>query len=252
MSRSNVTAAEVFQALESGLTRPQVCEKFGLTPLSLRLRIQKLRKTYPGAPCLVAAKRERLSERRPMPRDFAKIAPSLTITQAIARWRFGYGTAIRLAEEAGIVYAPREGIKRPTPDNWAELCAAHTIVELTVILKVDRKVIARIASETGIKPKAHVSTRTTRADTRFQNRPKQPKNIGQMGIPVKLAHQDNRIKTMFDYAADVIRAERYAVFRCREAGAYDENGEFWRVGNGVLTPDQLLQRADRYRARVAA
>jgi hypothetical protein len=106
----------------------------------------------------------------------------------------------------------------------------------------------RWIEETGIEPKVFVPCYPEPKPR--PSRARQAKNLGQMGGGLVIRH-DNRVKSMFDHAADTLRAERWVVHRCNERGAYAEKGELWRVGNVVLTPDELLQRADRYR-KVAA
>lgn len=63
--------------------------------------------------------------------------------------------------------------------------------------------------------------------------------------------RDLRYISMFDEAADALRRERFVVFRCDDRGRADQKGEFWRLGNTLLTPDELLQRAEKYRRKVA-
>ena len=36
-----------------------------------------------------------------------------------------------------------------------------------------------------------------------------------------------------------------------ELKVYDEKGKLWRVGNIIATPDELLQRAEKYRRKAA-
>ncbi len=60
-----------------------------------------------------------------------------------------------------------------------------------------------------------------------------------------------RASSIYDEAAGVIQRERFAVYRCEDNGKANPNGKFWRVGNVVLTPDELLERAERYRRRAA-
>ncbi len=198
---------------------------------------------------------------RHRPLDFVAIATGNTIHALCKHYRAAYPTIQRWVDETGAKIVQDKRV-HSLPFNFAGLCAKHTVTEIARIQDVDRKVVARWVAQTGITPiaydrdgKNHHEKRkaTPRPDTRNKARaPKQVKNLSQLGAPTKFHHQDNRIKTIFDHAADVIRAERWAVFRCREAGGYDEKGEFWRIGNAVYTPDELLQRADRYRARVAA
>lgn len=187
---------------------------------------------------------------RPAPEDFATYAPGKNCWQLVNHYNTSRQTVARWVAETGVKIA--FGSMRPVPDQWAELCAAHTIAELVVKLDADRKVIMRWAAETGIEPKPYVRKgRNTRADSRFFHRKtKQAKNLGQMGGGLVVRH-DNRARSIFDDAADVLRVERWIVYRCDEKGRANPKGMYWRLGQVILTPDELLMRADKYRRRAA-
>lgn len=48
-----------------------------------------------------------------------------------------------------------------------------------------------------------------------------------------------------------LRRNGWIVHLCNERGAYDPKGKLWRVGNLVLTEDQLIERAAKYERLVA-
>lgn len=63
--------------------------------------------------------------------------------------------------------------------------------------------------------------------------------------------QQHKTKTMFDLAADTLRREHWVVYHATETGKPDPKGAYWRVGNVVCTPDELLARAARYERKAA-
>ena len=79
---------------------------------------------------------------------------------------------------------------------------------------------------------------------------RRPNPLKQMGAPHKAIIRD-KPRSIWDDAADVLRAERWAVYRCDEKGKADLKGRYWRAGNVILSPDDLLAKADRYRRRAA-
>lgn len=133
--------------------------------------------------------------------------------------------------------------RNPLPANWEQLCAQHTGAELTRLLGVGFKVIKRWISETEIEPVPY-----ERKGIIPPNR--KPQAFKQLGTPHKAIIRD-KPRSIWDDAADVLRAERWAVFRCDENGKADQKGRYWRAGMVILTPDDLLSRADRYRRRAA-
>jgi len=133
--------------------------------------------------------------------------------------------------------------RNPLPANWEALCAEHTAAEITRLLGVGFKVVKRWMKETEIEPRPY-----DRKGVVPVNR--KPQAIRQMGVPHKAIIRD-KPRSIWDDAADVLRAERWAVFRCDEKGKADQKGRYWRAGMVILTPDDLLARADRYQRRAA-
>ena len=60
--------------------------------------------------------------------------------------------------------------------------------------------------------------------------------------PAKVAHQMVTGRTLHELARDHL-AKNTAVYRCTERGHADLKGTFWRIGNIVVSDDELLRRA---------
>lgn len=197
-----------------------------------------------------APKRRRFVQpMRPMPDDFPANAAVMNIYTLVRHYRTADKVIKRWCAECGVT-PPSRLCGRPVPDNFAALCADHTIVEIMRMFDVDRKVVRRWASETGIEPK--IFDRSKQAPPPPRQRPaNHGTKLGVMGGGgLKLDH-NNRPRSIWDDAADILRAERWIVYRCNEKGQADPKGRYWRMGQLVLEPDDLLRRADRYRRRCA-
>lgn len=176
-----------------------------------------------------------------MPADFAEQAKIKCRYQLVKHYRTSDKAVGRWIDESGI--QPLKVIMRPVPVDWEQLCATHTAADLTRLLQADIKVIKRWISETEIEPVPY-----ERKGVIPVNR--KPQAFKQLGTPHKAIIRD-KPRSIWDDAADVLRAERWAVFRCDEKGKADQKGRYWRAGMVILTPDDLLARADRYRRRAA-
>lgn len=53
-------------------------------------------------------------------------------------------------------------------------------------------------------------------------------------------------------AADILRRDRWTVFRCDDRGRYAVDGPLWRCGSVVCGDDELIERAERAARRMAA
>ena len=233
--------------LLDGYTRQEACAIMGIRTTSIPSMIRRLRQIHGEHGVLVPRHKSdpRPEKLRPIPDDFVALAPTLSKQAALKHWSVAFATLQRWEQETGSMCQRYLRPMRQPPENWAGLCAEHTTAELIRILKMDRKVINRIASETGISPKPYKAP--TRPDARKAARSITVRpNLGQMGM-TRGFHGDNRVKSLWDDAADTLRAERWAVYRCLPSGRYCATGDLWRVGNVVLTPDELLRRADKYR-----
>lgn len=189
--------------------------------------------------------------RRDMPEDFAALAPAMTVNAATHHWKTGRNIVLRWAIEAGIELQAQKGCMEPAPENWSELCADLSATAMRKKFGWGAGIIKRWSEETQIFPRDGRRD-VIRPQLRFAARTirKAKPNIGRKGHGQTTFH-DCRTKSLWDEAADVLRLERWTVYRCNQRGAYDEKGEFWRVGNVVVSPDDLLRRADRYRRKAA-
>jgi hypothetical protein len=53
-------------------------------------------------------------------------------------------------------------------------------------------------------------------------------------------------------AADVLRRDRWIVFKANDKGRQDAAGKFWVCGRSLLTGEELIERAERAARRLAA
>lgn len=130
--------------------------------------------------------------------------------------------------------------RRPIPDDFAEVGPTLTISEMKRAYTADYDTVKRWCNERDVVPATYDYTKTP-----------PPRTFTFRGHAQTLRHADLRTITMYDEAADILRRERFIVFRCDARGRANPKGDFWRSGNTLLTPDELLQRAQKYR-KVAA
>ena len=225
--------------------------------------------------------------RRPMPDDFAEVSTKLSVRAMRGHYVAGEHTIVRWLREIG---KRRGGPPRsmPVPDDFVELAAKHHAEHLKRHYDVSGNVIARWVRMSGVKPVsgtkrsppadfaevAPTMTRSAmlrhyRADIRTINRwceetgvqarqwiknnpPRSWRtDMSPTRSRVGAGLQITRTVSIYDLAADTLRRERWAVYRCTEKGKADFKGNFWRVGNIVCTPEELLERAARAKRRAA-
>lgn len=187
---------------------------------------------------LAGRKAKGIQPRRKLPADFAQVAPGLSAFAVRQHYNTTDAIVARWYREAGIdrpiVYSV------PPPSDFAEMATKLTKSALRKHYDVGTAKIARWLVD------AAVDAKTYTPPPRHQ-RPKTPWS----GYKLPHGHfAAMRTTSIYEDAADVLR--RFCpVYRCHENGKADEKGEFWRVGMSVLTPDELLERADKYRKRAA-
>lgn len=188
---------------------------------------------------------------RPVPDDFHQLAPVNSINflhrhyvadeRVIKRWLRETGL------EPATVYIKRPDKRIAMPEEFAEVAPGMTQRELAKRYKCARDVIRQWLEIAGIaskgrnqrKPRSEYTKSAPRRTFEFR---------GHAGL---LVLRDMRSRSIYDEAADLLRRHDFRINRCDERGRYDANGSFWRSGNTLLTPDELLQRADKYRKRAA-
>lgn len=192
---------------------------------------------------------------KPVPDDFAEVAATQH-TYAMARH---YGVSnkmiLRWLREAGLEaaeYVPPKKISvertkaakmaniKPVPDDFLSKVKGMTATDLVRHYKVSRPVVKRWCRETGTAPKAYDKSRAAR----MQRRRELSVVHVASGIRATKLRDDVRNMDIYDIAADKLR-RICPVHRCNERGGYDPKGRFWRVGWNVISPDELLMRADK-------
>lgn len=189
---------------------------------------------------------KRKCQRRPVPDDFAEVASRMTRNQMAAHYGVSHSKLLKWRQESGIEPLPDmgkvAGARREIPDDFAELAKTMTQTALARHYNVGNgNTIRRWIRDSGITP-----MKPARAGgVKFERQPYKP-------IPFfrcnprsgMLQEQAKHRYSAEDAAADTLR--RYApVYRCNDKGAADINGKFWRMGNSLLTPAELLARAER-------
>lgn len=171
--------------------------------------------------------------KREMPDDFMEFAPGKSLKEITQHYHCAVRTAVRWRREANIVPTninmppPRN---RPVPDDFAEMCRRLTTYALANHYRTGGDTVKRWLAKTGLKPVYN-----------------DPSALGRMGTPLYGNMSYTKTRSMFDEAADVLRKERWVVYRCDAKGNYEQAGKWYRVGRIICTPDEMLQRADKYR-----
>lgn len=179
----------------------------------------------------------------PPPDDFRAQAAKLYPEQLKRHYGRSSNTISRWLDECGIV--PVNGFTMPRRDAPADFTALAPTMTKTALkdhYRADIRTIGRWYAETGadrliVKP----APPTGRRRGAYNMTPSLSRAGGNLSI--------TRILTIHDQAADTLRRERWAVYRCTEKGKADFKGAFWRVGNVVCAPDELLERAARAERR---
>lgn len=200
---------------------------------------KKLAKHYKCAQSTIAKWRietgvKRLSaEPDYVPADFAILAPTMIITELERHYGVRHGKIKAWAEKAG-VKVKRNGL-RPPPDGFADDAPSMVKSAMMKRYKADIKTVNRWLSEVGVLAAEQVRIPPPRSSRPFVFRTgSTPKSL------------DLRQRSLYDDAADILRRERFVVYRCDDNGRFNERGSLWRRGNSILTGAELLEKAARY------
>lgn len=177
---------------------------------------------------------------RPVPDDFAQQAKVCTRIKLERLYGVGHNVIRRWCKTAGV--SPVSCI-RPVPDDFAERAAVMLKQEMRVHYNVGHDTIQRWLDEAGIEALQYAPARKERS----AQAPKRAVLATYAPTQARERHRDR-----FDMAADDLRRNRWVVYRCDDRGRADLKGKFWRAGNTVLTPDELLTKAARYSFKEAA
>lgn len=173
------------------------------------------------------------------PDGFAAMARKST-TEALKRH---YGVGDRRIKSwclvLGIEPGGRNACRRPIPDDFAVVAPTLVKTRLTSHYNADIKTVTRWLEVSGLRAAEPVQ----------QYHPRKGGMVFQGHAQARM-HRDTRPSSIHDDAADVLR--KYAAcFRCDERGRADLNGNMWRLGNIIVSPDELLDRAEAKRRRAA-
>lgn len=174
--------------------------------------------------------------KRPCPADFAEVAPTMCIERMVKHYHTSRKAVQRWLEETGAPCPSSNNvtnIARPMPEDFAATAPTMSAHELRRHYRTGEAVIKRWLKEAGV---------STKGFSRKWN--------GGYKLPHGHFAQLRTHYTPLDEAADILRCMA-PVYRCNPNGAANEKGDHWRYGGVVLTPDQLLARADRHRRKAA-
>lgn len=180
-----------------------------------------------------------------MPADFREVAAGLTMTGARNRWQCNTNRINRWYRLTGIVPLRGKTAPLPVPEDFVERAPTRTLYQLVNDYGTHAQAVRRWAKVTGVQPHPR-----TRAEPKpkpvkppAQRKRCTPKR-GVMQLHSWATGNQNRDMSLVGQAADYLRTVGYSgVYHSNERGGFDAKGKFWRAGNVVLTPDELLERA---------
>lgn len=183
---------------------------------------------------------------KPVPADFAEIAPHRTRHQLCVRYQAQYLAVDRWLAETSL--EPLKDDRRAAPPEFAELAPRYTAHRLGVMLKACHKTVRRWAQELGIEIHSNPIPREPKP-----RKPRAPR-VRERKAPVLRQKYWRGAPKSFDHrnvdmsvegrAADYLR-HIAPVYRCDERGRFLATGKFWRTGNVLMTTDELIDRAMR-------
>lgn len=185
---------------------------------------------------------------RAVPEDFADVAATLNVREAMERWTAGRRAVERWYAEAGIqpschIRGHQKTRHSPPPADLAARCGEMHLAELSRHYGVGYKLVGRWLRQTGLtaSPSPH----------KLAGMKPKPERTGyrKMSMVAKRAYCASLAPTGSGgadaLAADYLR-RRSPVYRCGPTGAFNPKGGFWRAGMAILTPDELIERARRH------
>lgn len=182
---------------------------------------------------------------RPVPADFAELAPTLSLRQLSKHYRAGIKVVQRWVTETGAT--PAYGVRfdaRPVPDDFTTLAAKMFTSRLCAHYDCSPDAIKRWSRLTGVTPpKALPGRPGLRKSSRTAPKIVRPAAYRptKQGACFDTLRRDTSTEGL---AADHLR--RFcAVYRCTERGRADQQGSHWRYGNAVLTGAEMIERAER-------
>lgn len=176
----------------------------------------------------------KLVNTRPVPDDFRTMARIMPAVDLARHYRAGTSTVVRWFQESGARrLAPMVHNRKPVPADFAEVAPRLHAKAICLHYAASPETVKRWLAETGLRPKVYD----------YRTHP-----VPRGYVPAAVT---GRVRSLYDDAADTLRRERFTVFRCDQRGRFEQKGDFWRVGNSLLTGEDLLHRAAKYEQRAA-
>ena len=176
---------------------------------------------------------------RPVPDDFLTFAPGVQQYILMKHYKASYRTVAHWQKITGVPKCPPPppppARRRPIPDGFAEKVRSSYFNDLVKYYKASGDTVRRWLAEVGMEPGRKPGNR----------------GLDRAGRPYVAKVCGFVTKSIYDEAADVLRRERWIVYRCTHKGICMKSGNHWRVGNLVVTPEELLERAERVRRKSA-
>lgn len=209
----------------------------------------QLRKRYSTGSAIITRwrtelKPDRVREKQ-APADFLAKAKTLNRAQLQSLYGVGERMIVKWIKATGasppLRIHTRPSLQRPVPADFVEMAKTMSRKGLTKHYRTSLVAVNRWCAESGSEP----VVRPVRQPVPKVSSPRPFKFHSDGHV-----HRDLRRTSMYDEAADVLR-RRFVVFRCGPTGKFLVDGLHWRVGNVICTPDELMQRAAKYRERAA-
>lgn len=187
-----------------------------------------LRVKYQALPAVLARWRRELgmprgNRKSKMPADFAQIGNTKTAPELAAIYRVTEQTITKWRRMAGISMV----CKMTPPADLAEQARTKCLTALSDHYGICQTTMSRLLNEAGIRPAKFIRPRRKVAASPY------------VVTPVA----DTSLEAA---AANELRRAGYAnVYRCNSAGIPSPRGDHWRAGTVILTPAQLIERAQR-------
>lgn len=203
----------------------------------------------------------------PLPKNFAKIAKGMSVKQIRRQWNCGDTVARRWRKEAGLV-TKVSPLFKPMPDNFAEKASGLPVKTICFAWKVSKDTAIRWKKEAGLRNTKRpnipadrlqnmVNAMTVKdaaaacgvCDVTFRKMMKEAGVTKQIAPPVK-SNPAKRIEftpppiynATAQYAKDWLQRQE-PIWRCREDGAYDFTGSYFRFRGRVWDAAALMEKA---------
>lgn len=170
---------------------------------------------------------------KPIPADFAEKARTLSIRKlaelystsetTVCKWRKAHGIGGGPSSIANAIAARLI----PVPVDFADRAPGQSTNALCRIYGRTEKTVKRWRRETGIVAVAYVQPVKSR-----------------VVLPGRSLNRAPQLTGREQEAAQHLRRWA-AVYRCAETGRAEANGTHWRIGNAIVSPSELIERAER-------